>query len=172
MKGFRLICLAAIAVQSVWSGAAASGDATNPAGAGTTTTRLPPVLRPLDPPDSGQITLPGPSQVAPAPVLKKVIAPPEPAWLRPSHTRHRPSRLRLRPSPNGSAARQAGGKRRDSPARTSATGASDCAHAPGPPDVRAGSLGLLSTADRSLEGKRRPHTPRPAHASPTGLRRK
>ena len=64
MKGFRLICLAAIAVQSVWSGAAASGAATNPAGAGTTTTRLPPVLRPLEPPDSGQITLPGPPSAA------------------------------------------------------------------------------------------------------------
>jgi hypothetical protein len=78
MKGFRLMCLAAIAVQSVWSGAVASGDATNPEGAGTTRTTLPPVLRPLEPPDSGQITLPGPAPVAPAPApaLKKVSVAP------------------------------------------------------------------------------------------------
>lgn len=76
MKQFRLMCLAAMAVQSVWSVAAASGDATNPEGAGTTTTRLPPVLRPSEPPDSGQITLPGPPQVAPPPASKKVVAPP------------------------------------------------------------------------------------------------
>ncbi len=78
MKGFRLICLAAIAVQSVWSWASASGVAANPEGAGTTATRLPPVLRPSEPPDSGQITLPGSTQVAPppAPAPRKVVAPP------------------------------------------------------------------------------------------------
>jgi hypothetical protein len=74
MNGFRLICLAAVAVQSVGSLAAASGAATNPEGNGSTATRLPPVLRPSEPPDSGQITLPGPAPITPAvaPAPKKV----------------------------------------------------------------------------------------------------
>jgi hypothetical protein len=104
MKGFRLICLAAIAVQSVWSGAAASGDATNPEGAGTTTKRLPPVLRPSEPPDSGQITLPGPPQAAPAPAPKKIIAPvasvaPPIAHATPPVTPAAPSLAKVAPAP-------------------------------------------------------------------------
>jgi hypothetical protein len=62
MKWFRLIVLAAAASQLVGSGVAAGRAATNPEGAGATP-NVPPVLRTSEPPDSGQITLPGPPPV-------------------------------------------------------------------------------------------------------------
>jgi hypothetical protein len=76
MKAFRLMGLAAIAVQSVWSLAAAGDAATNPDGIGAKATSLPPVLRPSEPPDSLQITLPGPQPVAPT--VAPTVAPAAP----------------------------------------------------------------------------------------------
>ena len=77
MKWFRLICLAAVASQFVASGVAADRSAANPDG-NTSTAKVPPVLRPSEPRDSLQITLPGPAPVAPAP--ERVILPgPAPA---------------------------------------------------------------------------------------------
>jgi len=69
MKWFRLMCLAAVAGQLVGSGAAADRAASNPEGS-SSTLKLPPVLRPSEPPDSGQITLPAPPPITPA--LKKL----------------------------------------------------------------------------------------------------
>jgi hypothetical protein len=80
MKWFRLMCLAAVAGQLVGSGAAADRAATNPEG-NSSTLKLPPVLRPSEPPDSGQITLPGPPPVTPA--LKKITGVPPVAELAP-----------------------------------------------------------------------------------------
>ena len=80
MKWFRLMCLAAAAGQLVGSGAAADRAATNPEG-NSSTLKLPPVLRPSEPPDSGQITLPGPPPVTPA--LKKITGVPPVAELAP-----------------------------------------------------------------------------------------
>jgi len=63
MKWFRLICLAAVAGQLLGSGAAVpSGPSPeSPGGASQA-----PVLRASEPPDSRQITLPGPPPVTPA----------------------------------------------------------------------------------------------------------
>jgi len=72
MKWFRLMCLAAVAVQLVGSGAAADRAAANPEG-NRGTLQLPPVLRSSEAPDSGQITLPGPPPVTPT--LKTGVPP-------------------------------------------------------------------------------------------------
>jgi hypothetical protein len=69
MKWFRLMCLAAVAGQLVGSAATADRAATNPEG-NSSTLKVPPVLRRSEPPDSGQLTLPGPPPVTPA--LKKI----------------------------------------------------------------------------------------------------
>jgi hypothetical protein len=73
MKWFRLICLAASASLLVGSGASADRAATSPDDGGIAP-KIPPVLRASEPPDSGQITLPGPAPVTPA--VKKVEVPP------------------------------------------------------------------------------------------------
>jgi hypothetical protein len=68
MNWFRLICLAAAAGQLVASGAGVpSGSGPESSGGAQA-----PVLRASEPPDSRQITLPGPPPVTPAP---KTIAP-------------------------------------------------------------------------------------------------
>ena len=72
MKWFRLICLAALASQFVASGAAADRAAAKPDG-NSGTAKVPPVLRSSEPPDSWQVTLPGPPPPAPAP--QKVTLP-------------------------------------------------------------------------------------------------
>jgi hypothetical protein len=70
MIWFRLMCLVTLAAgQLVGSGAAADRAATSPE-VNSVTSNLPPVLRPSEPADSGQITLPGPPPVTPA--LKKI----------------------------------------------------------------------------------------------------
>ena len=66
MKWSRLICLAALAIQLVASGAAADRAAATPDG-NSSTAKVPPVLRPSEPRDSWQVTLPGPTPPAPAP---------------------------------------------------------------------------------------------------------
>ena len=66
MKWSRLICLAALASQLVASGAAADRAAATPDG-NSGTAKVPPVLRPSEPRDSWQVTLPGPAPAAPAP---------------------------------------------------------------------------------------------------------
>ena len=66
MKWFRLICLAALASQLVGSGVAADRGAASPDTNSGGVPKLPPVLRPSEPADSGQITLPGPPPVTPA----------------------------------------------------------------------------------------------------------
>jgi hypothetical protein len=75
MKWSRLICLAALASQLVASGAAADRAAANPDGNGGTA-KVPPVLRPSEPRDNWQVTLPGPPPVAP--VAKPAPAPAKP----------------------------------------------------------------------------------------------
>jgi len=86
MKWFRFICLAALASQLVASGMAADRAAVDSDGkAGTAATaataataKVPPVLRPSEPRDSGQIVLPGPAPAAPTP--DRVVLPgPAPA---------------------------------------------------------------------------------------------
>ena len=72
MKWFRIVCLAAVVGQCVGTGAAAD-RAANPEGPGTTP-KSAPVLRPLEPADSGQVMLPGPPPAAPTP--KPVTAQP------------------------------------------------------------------------------------------------
>jgi hypothetical protein len=72
MKWSRLICLAALASQLVAGGAAADGAAASPDG-NSGTAKVPPVLRPSEPRDSWQVTLPGPPPAAPAP--EKVTLP-------------------------------------------------------------------------------------------------
>jgi len=71
MKWFRIVCLAAVAGQCVGTGAAAD-RAASPEGPGTTP-KSAPVLRPLEPADSGQVMLPGPP---PAPPAARVAPPP------------------------------------------------------------------------------------------------
>jgi hypothetical protein len=66
MKWSRLICLAALASQLVASGAAADRAAATPDD-NSGTAKVPPVLRPSEPRDSWQVTLPGPAPAAPAP---------------------------------------------------------------------------------------------------------
>jgi hypothetical protein len=63
MQWFRLMILAAVAGQLAINAADADGPATE---GGVAVAKLPPVLRPTDPPDSRQITLPGPPRVVPA----------------------------------------------------------------------------------------------------------
>ena len=72
MNWFRLMILTAMSVQMVVNGAAADRA---DEGSAVAVAKLPPVLRPTDPPDNRQITLPGPVRVAAA--IKKVtpIAP-------------------------------------------------------------------------------------------------
>jgi hypothetical protein len=65
MKWFRLICLAAMAGQYVGSAAAPDGATAKPEADGSTA-KTPPVLRPLEPPENWQITLPTPAPAAPA----------------------------------------------------------------------------------------------------------
>lgn len=59
MQWFRLMILAAVAGQLAVNGADADRAATE-GGSAVAVAKLPPVLRPTDPPDSRQITLPGP----------------------------------------------------------------------------------------------------------------
>ena len=75
MKWSRLICLATLVSQFVASGAAADRAAASPDG-NSGTVKAPPVLRPSEPRDSGQVTLPGPAPAAPAP--EKVTLPDPP----------------------------------------------------------------------------------------------
>jgi hypothetical protein len=75
MKWSRLICLAALVSQLVASGAAADRAAANPDG-NSGTVKVPPVLRPSEPRDSGQVTLPGPPPAAPAPEKVTLPGPP------------------------------------------------------------------------------------------------
>ena len=75
MKWSRLICLAALASQLVASGAAADRAAANPDG-NSGTAKVPPVLRPSEPRDSWQVTLPGPAPAAPAPEKVTLPSPP------------------------------------------------------------------------------------------------
>jgi hypothetical protein len=72
MKWSRLICLAALASQLVASEAAADRAAATPDG-NSGPAKVPPVLRPFEPRDSWQVTLPGPAPAAPAP--EKVTLP-------------------------------------------------------------------------------------------------
>jgi hypothetical protein len=74
MKWSRLICLAALASQLAASGAPADHPAANPDG-NSGTVKVAPVLRPSEPRDSGQITLPGPAPAAPAPAPEKITLP-------------------------------------------------------------------------------------------------
>ena len=80
MKWCWLVCVAAVAGQWVGSGAAADRAATSTEGPGTTP-KSAPVLRPLEPADSGQVMLPGPPPPAPAP--KPVPSAPPAAKLAP-----------------------------------------------------------------------------------------
>lgn len=79
MKWFRLMCLVAIAFHLAGRGTAADHAAANTADSGSAK-KVPPVLRASEPPDSGQIVLPGPPPSAPkkttlvAPTAK--VAPP------------------------------------------------------------------------------------------------
>src|ERR1035438_7464531 len=81
MKWSRLICLAALASQLVASGAAADRAAAIPDD-NSGTAKVPPVLRPSEPRDSWQVTLPGPAPAAPAPE-KVIFTLPSPAPVAP-----------------------------------------------------------------------------------------
>ena len=74
MKWFRLMCLAAMAGQ--WTGSVAAADraAGSPESSGAAP-KLSPVLRSSEPPDSLQVTLPGPPPVTPAMKEVPVVAP-------------------------------------------------------------------------------------------------
>jgi hypothetical protein len=72
MKWFRLMCLVAVAFHLAGSEVAADHAAANTADSGSTA-KLPPVLRASEPPDSGQLVLPGPPP--PAPKKATVVAP-------------------------------------------------------------------------------------------------
>ncbi|MGD0772007.1 MAG: hypothetical protein ABSC05_04205 [Candidatus Solibacter sp.] len=80
MKWLRLMFLAAVAGQLAASGVAADPAATSPGGA-RGTPNLAPVLRPSEPPDSVQVTLPGPPPVTPIP--RVIVAVPPVAKLAP-----------------------------------------------------------------------------------------
>src|ERR1035441_8775300 len=82
MKWSRLICLAALASQLVASGAAADRAAATPDD-NSGTAKVPPVLRPSEPRDSWQVTLPGPPPGAPAPGKKVSFTLPSPAPVAP-----------------------------------------------------------------------------------------
>lgn len=74
MTWFRLVCLVVVASQLAGSAVAADRAANTPEN-NNGALKLPPVLRPSEPPDSGQITLPAPPPVTPA--LKKIaVIPP------------------------------------------------------------------------------------------------
>src|SRR5260370_38830454 len=83
MTWFRLMCLMAIAFHLAGSGMAADHAAANTADSASAP-KLPPVLRPSEPPDRGQIVLPGPPPAAPkkttivAPTAKVVPPPAKP----------------------------------------------------------------------------------------------
>ena len=74
MKWFRLMCLAAMAGQWMASAVPADRAAANPESNGGAP-KLPPVLRASEPPDSLQLTLPGPPPVTPALKTIPVVAP-------------------------------------------------------------------------------------------------
>ena len=74
MQWFRLMILAAVASQMALNGADADGAAAEGGGA-VAVAKLPPVLRPTEPPDSRQITLPGPARVIPAVKRISPVAP-------------------------------------------------------------------------------------------------
>jgi hypothetical protein len=80
MKWIRLMCLVAVAGQLAGSGAAADRTPPNPE-SNSSSPQLPPVLRSSEPPDSTQITLPGPPRAASP--LKKITAVPPVAKLAP-----------------------------------------------------------------------------------------
>ena len=80
MKWIRLMCLVAVAGQLVASGAAADRTPTNPE-SNSSSLQVPPVLRSSEPPDSTQITLPGPPPAASP--LKTITAVPPVAKLAP-----------------------------------------------------------------------------------------
>ena len=82
MKWSRLICLVALASQLVASGAAADRAAATPDDSAGTA-KVPPVLRPSEPRDSWQVTLPGPPPAAPAPGKKVSFTLPSPAPVAP-----------------------------------------------------------------------------------------
>src|ERR1017187_10383347 len=82
MKWSRLICLVALASQLVASGAAADRAAATPDD-NSGTAKVPPVLRPSEPRDSWQVTLPGPPPGAPAPGKKVSFTLPSPAPVAP-----------------------------------------------------------------------------------------
>ena len=69
MKWYQFVALTALAVQLGGTGTAADRAASGGEGGGLA--KLPPVLRPTDPPDSGQVTLPRPPPAPPA--LKKIV---------------------------------------------------------------------------------------------------
>lgn len=69
MKWYQFVGLTALAVQLGGTGTAADRAASGGEVGGMG--KLPPVLRPTDPPDSGQVTLPG-APLAP-PALKKIV---------------------------------------------------------------------------------------------------
>jgi hypothetical protein len=73
MQWNRLIILAAVAGQLAVYGSDA--DRAAEGGAAVAIAKLPPVLRPTDPPDSRQITLPGPARVAPEVKMITAVAP-------------------------------------------------------------------------------------------------
>jgi hypothetical protein len=80
MTWFRLMCLMAITFHLAGSGIVADHAAANTAESASAP-KLPPVLRPSEPPDSGQIVLPGPPPAAPkktpvAAPTAKVVPPP------------------------------------------------------------------------------------------------
>src|ERR1017187_3693753 len=85
MKWSRLICLVALASQLVASGAAADRAAATPDD-NSGTAKVPPVLRPSEPRDSWQVTLPGPPPGAPAPGKKVSFTLPSPAPVAPVAT--------------------------------------------------------------------------------------
>jgi len=80
MKWIRLMCLVAVAGQLAGSGAAADHTPPNPE-SNSSSPQLPPVLRSSEPPDSTQITLPGPPPAASP--LKTITAVPPVAKLAP-----------------------------------------------------------------------------------------
>ena len=91
MKWSRLICLAALASQLVASGAAADRAAASSDG-NTGTAKVPPVLRPSEPRDNFQVTLPSsPLPVAPAPEKVTLPGPPAAPAVKPAPSPARPA---------------------------------------------------------------------------------
>jgi hypothetical protein len=76
------MCLAAVAGQ--WAGNVVAADRATAAPEGTNSKpKVSPVLRPSEPPDSGQITLPGPAPAVTAPAPKPLTSAPSAAKLAP-----------------------------------------------------------------------------------------